>query len=168
MNDKQLQELFDKQAITEKTYQYCRGLDRMDKELAYSIWHEHGTANYYGLFEGTGRNFIDWVWIAHESMERHSHQVTNILIEIDGKKAVSENYFSVDLWTKPELTGETQQILVKGRQLDQWANIDGCWGLTHRDVIIDMQTTDAIREPFSSPESKRTPDDPSFKLFPMQ
>ena len=40
-------------------------------------------ADLHGLFEGTGHGFIDWVWKAHEGMERHSHQITNVLIDVD-------------------------------------------------------------------------------------
>ena len=72
-----------KQAITEQLHRYCHGLDRFDRGLA-DIWHEGGTASYGGIFEGTGAGFLDWVWPVHETFEKTSHQVANILIEVDG------------------------------------------------------------------------------------
>ena len=93
MNDAAVQQLFDKQAISEVIYNYCRGLDRMDRDLASTIWHEGGTADYGAyMFQGTGAGFIDWVWLQHAGMDRHSHQISNILIEVDGDGAVSESY----------------------------------------------------------------------------
>ena len=54
------EELAAKQAITEVIYKYCRGLDRMDRELADTVWHPDGTAD-YGNFQGTGAQFLDYV-----------------------------------------------------------------------------------------------------------
>ena len=87
-----LQELSDKQAITEVIYRYCRGLDRMDAEMVRAVWHPGGTADYGAdMFRGTGDEFVAWVWAAHAGMDRHSHQITNILIELDGDSAASES-----------------------------------------------------------------------------
>ena len=40
----------------------------MDRPLADLVWHEGGTASYDGMFEGTGAEFLDWVWIQHEAL----------------------------------------------------------------------------------------------------
>src|SRR5665213_3060327 len=98
-----LRELVAKQAITEAIYRYCRGLDRMDREVALSVWHPAGTADWgETYFQGTGAGFIDWVWEVHAGFERHSHQITNILIEVNGDRAVSESYVTVALWQRPD------------------------------------------------------------------
>ena len=88
MSDALVQALLDKQSIRDVLSRYCRGLDRMDKQMAYAVWHPDGTAFYDGIFEGTGHGFVDWVWQAHAAMERHSHQITNVLIELDGEPPV--------------------------------------------------------------------------------
>ena len=88
MSDQIIQELIVKQEIRDVLARYCRGLDRMDKEMAYCVWHDDATAIYYDIYEGTGHGFIDWVWVAHEGMQCHSHQITNVLIKADGDKAV--------------------------------------------------------------------------------
>ncbi|HPG27475.1 MAG TPA: nuclear transport factor 2 family protein, partial [Myxococcota bacterium] len=110
MSDSGLRALLDQQAIRDVLSRYCRGLDRMDKEMAYAVWHDGGTAFYDGIFEGTGRGFVDWVWTAHEAMERHSHQITNVLIELDGDRASSESYVTVVLWTKPDAAGRQREL----------------------------------------------------------
>jgi hypothetical protein len=87
-----------KQAITEAIYTYCRALDRMDWDLAHTVWHPDGTADYGpNMFQGTGPGFIEWVWAQHAGMMGHSHQITNILIEVDGDRAASEAYVTAAL-----------------------------------------------------------------------
>ena len=56
MSDQRLHTLFAKQEIRDVLSRYCRGLDRMDKEMAYSVWHEGATADYYGIYKGTDKN----------------------------------------------------------------------------------------------------------------
>ena len=97
MSDSTLQSLLDRDAIRDVLSRYCRGLDRMDRPLADTVWHPEGTALYEGIFEGTGAGFLDWVWEAHANMDRHSHQITNVLIELDGDRATSEAYVTVVL-----------------------------------------------------------------------
>ena len=92
MSDSTLQSLLDRDAIRDVLSRYCRGLDRMDRPLADTVWHPGGTALYDGIFEGTGAGFLDWVWEAHANMDRHSHQITNVLVELDGDRATSEAY----------------------------------------------------------------------------
>jgi hypothetical protein len=162
-----LQELSDKQAITEVLYRYCRGLDRMDLELARSVWHHDGTAHYGDLFNGTAEGFVKWVWEAHAAMERHSHQVTNILIEVDGDSAVSESYVTVALRTKAAAGGAVE-IEARGRYLDRWSRRDGRWAIDHRRFVEDLQRAhdappiDTEPQPGASQRDRR---DPSYEVL---
>jgi hypothetical protein len=119
-----LQELADHSAIRSVLNRYCRGLDRMDKAMSYGVFSDDASAHYHDLYEGSGHGFVDWVWVAHEQMERHSHQISNILIELDGDKAVSEAYVTITLWTQPP---DTREIVCRGRYLDRWERRDGGW-----------------------------------------
>ena len=92
-----LQEVSDRQDITDQIYRYCRAMDRIDHELGYSIWHEDGTADYGHNFQGTGRAFIDHVCQQHAGLQQHSHQVSNIIIDLDGDTAGSEAYVTATL-----------------------------------------------------------------------
>ena len=162
--DRAVQDLLDKDAIREVIYRYSRGLDRMDKEMAYSVWHPDGTALYYNIFEGTGHGFVDWVWEAHEAMESHSHQMTNILIQLDGDKAVSETYALVTLRSNPNAEGKQSEIFTRSRYLDRWSKRDGRWAIDHRTHVMDLQTVDGVSQPGDA-ESRRDQKDPSFQLF---
>ncbi len=161
-SDARLQALLDREAIRETLYRYCRGLDRMDRALADTVWHEGGTADYDGIFEGTGAGFLDWVWEAHAALERHSHQITNVLIELDGDRAVSEAYVTVALWTKPDESGRQQELVGRGRYVDRWSRRDGRWGIDHRLHLLDLSSAFPLGRADVSPGSRRDPSDGSY------
>lgn len=144
---------------------YCRALDRMDKTAAYAIWHEDGTALYHDIFEGSGRGFVDWVWVAHAAMERHSHQLAQAVIEVDGDRAVSETYVTVSLWTLPDEHGQQREITGRGRYLDCWSCRDGRWAIDHREHVLDMQTEHPLQRGYVSGVSRRDREDPSYRYI---
>jgi hypothetical protein len=161
-------ELLAKQAITEVLYRYCRGVDRLDREMALSVWHPDAVADYGEHYRGTGAGFVDWVWRAHEGFERHSHQIANILIElVDSEHAVSESYDTAALRRRAG-DGRVVDIISRGRYLDRWSCREGRWAIDHRVSVGDIQT---VRE--SVPEladdsgstARRDRDDPSYEYL---
>ncbi|MBJ21890.1 MAG: nuclear transport factor 2 family protein [bacterium] len=166
MSDSTPQELLDKQAIRDVLSRYCRGLDRMDKEMANAVWHPGGTAFYDGMFEGTGHGFIDWVWEAHAAMDRHSHQITNVLIELNGDRATSESYVTVVLWTLPDAGGAQQELVGRGRYLDRWERREGAWAIEHRVHLLDLSSAFPLVRADTSEGTSRDASDPSFAFIP--
>ena len=160
-----LDELVAKDAIREQIYNYSRGLDRMDKELAREVWHPDGTADYLGIYEGTGAGFVDWVWPGHERLAAHSHQMTNILIKVDGESAVSETYVMASLHAKPTPTSASTR-LVRGRYADSWSRRDGRWAIDHRVFTLDFTTEHAATGPNAASASRRDRTDPSYQVYP--
>jgi hypothetical protein len=160
------QQLADQLAIRDVLMRYCRSMDRMDRALGLSVWHPDGTANYADMYEGTGAGFIDWVFLAHQGMLRHSHQITNVLVEVNGDHAVSEAYVTVVLWSMP--VESPTEIISRGRYLDRWSKRDGRWAIDHREYVTDLMTATPL-----SPEalegvaaaSRRDRDDVSYALF---
>lgn len=165
-SDRDLEKLLDKESIREVLARYCRGLDRMDKAMAYSVWWDGGTAFYDGIFEGTGHGFIDWVWESHAGMERHSHQITNVLIDVDASQATSEAYVTVVLWTLPDAEGKQTEIVGRGRYLDRWSKREGIWAIEHRIHLLDMSTMLPLTRGDVSAGSSRDETDPSFDFVP--
>ncbi|MCJ2188061.1 nuclear transport factor 2 family protein [Novosphingobium beihaiensis] len=132
----------DKFAITEQLYRYCRSVDRLDVPLGHSVFHEDATADYGPTgFRGSGRAAIDWICKAHEHLLAHSHQVSNILIALDGDRAGSEAYVTATLRMARE--GKVMQMEVWCRYCDRWSRRGGVWRIDHRDAVIDY---DSIRE----------------------
>lgn len=161
----ELETLLAKQAIRDALSRYCRGLDRMDKAMAYAVWHPDGTADYEGIFEGTGHGFIDWVWEAHERMSRHSHQITNVLSEIDGMQATSESYVNVLLWIDGDPEDSQTEIVARGRYLDRWSCREGRWAIDHRCHLVDAQSIRQVTRGEVAPSSARDESDPSFQFI---
>ena len=131
-----------KQAITEVIYRYCRAVDRMDRGLIATIWHPDGTADYGVTYQGSAAGLIDNLWANHAKLLGHSHQVTNILIEVDGDVAGSEAYVNGFLWELTQAGTRTSLSRGGGRQLNPvsaffFGSIEGfVCGFEHRLGIV--------------------------------
>lgn len=158
--------LADHQAITDQIYSYCRAMDRIDHQLGYSIWHEGGTALYGPMFSGTGRGFIDWVCEQHSGMLSHSHQVSNILIRLDGDKAGSESYVTAAL--RLRLEGKLMQMTARGRYIDRWSRRDGRWAIDHRIYMHDFDEMREITTTLTEGWGRRDLQDSSYEVLNPQ
>lgn len=161
--EEQLRQWLDKQSIIEQIYRYGRGVDRMDVPLTRACWHADGTADYKAMFEGSVDALLEWMWKVHDGMQTHSHQMSNILIELDGDRAVSETYATVALRTAGDAP---RDIIARGRYLDRWSRRDGVWAIDHRIHITDHMTTFAVPSPLpAEPAGARDRTDPSYSLL---
>ena len=161
-----LDELAAKQEIAEGLYRYCRSLDRMDRRLYATVFTPDADLDYGEHFAGSPDGFRDWVWVSHEAMQAHSHQITNILSEVDTAtgQAVSEAYITVCLRTRPQPSGEVVDIVDRGRYLDRWLRADDGWRISSRRYRSDIPQV--VPAPAAPPvTSVRDTSDPSFELF---
>lgn len=158
-----VRQLVDKDQIRDQIYNYCRGLDRMDKPLALSVWHPGATVEMPG-FKGSGPEWIDSAWRTHERIHSHTHQMTNILINLDGAKATSETYFISSLHAEPTATSATTR-LIRGRYLDRWSKRGGRWAMDHRQIIVDFSTVENATGPNGASAGRRDRTDPSYQYF---
>ena len=131
-----------KQAITDVIHRYCRGMDRMDRELTLSCWHPGGTDDHAPLYCGSAEGFIRWLWPVHAAMVSTRHVVSNILIELDGDTAASETYWTVTLRTKGPKG--LVDIVGGGRYLDRLECIGGRWAFRHRQSVHDWDRVDLV------------------------
>jgi hypothetical protein len=165
MSDAQtVRDLADRQAITDLIYRYCRSMDRIDVELGYSIWHDDAVADYGAeVYQGSGRGFIDFVCEQHRGTLTHVHQVTNILIDLDGDRAGSESYVVSDL--RAGRGEQVKQITTWGRYIDQWSRRNGRWGIDKRIAIRDFsEMRDVTPMPLPA-RGARDPSDPSYGVL---
>jgi hypothetical protein len=159
-----LQHLADHQSITDLIYRYCRAVDRLDIPLGHSIWHEDGIADYgEGYYQGPGKGVIDLICENHLLMLHHSHQVTNILIELHGDHAGSESYVQVALRLQQQET--LQQISVWGRYIDSWSRRENRWGLDKRILVIDFDELRAVTGMAQHGLARRDGSDPSYAVI---
>ena len=156
-----LQALVDKQAITEALYRYCRSVDRLDHALGHSVFHEDSHADYgEGVSQGPGRGCIDTIIRQHDGLTSHSHQVSNVLIALDGNQAGSEAYMTGTMRMQRE--GKEFQIFVRARYLDRWEKREGRWGIVRREVAYDHDEVREVTSMRGPAHSSRDTADPSY------
>lgn len=83
--------LADRQAISDLILNYCRGIDRLDRDGVASCFHPDATDT-HGSFQGTITEFIDWAFGLLQRYDSTMHLVANHLATIRGTAAVSETY----------------------------------------------------------------------------
>ncbi len=153
--------LMAKDQIREQIYNYCRGLDRMDKPLSLAVWHPGATVNFAGNFTGTGPEWIERVWVGHARIHSHAHQMTNIIMKVNGDKATSETYFIVSLHAQPTETSASTR-LIRGRYADRWSRLNGKWAIDHREILVDFETTETSSGPNPKAPGRRDRTDSSY------
>jgi ketosteroid isomerase-like protein len=156
--------LADQQAIRDLIYTYCRAVDRLDIPLGHSIWHEDSYADYGAdYYQGPGRPVIDLICKNHLGLLGHSHQVTNILIELDGDRAGSEAYMTGTM--RFESQGKLMQLGMWARYVDRWERRQERWGLSHRQVVFDLEEIRAVTPAGRQLNFTRDRHDPSYQVL---
>ena len=158
------QALLDKEAIREALYAYCRSVDRLDAPLGHSVFHEDSHADYgAGVYQGPGRGAIDKIIRDHDGLTSHSHQVSNVLIALDGNRAGSEAYMTGTMRLQRE--GKEYQIFVRARYLDAWEKRGGRWAITRREVAYDHDEIREVTSMRGPSHSARDGSDPSYSFL---
>ena len=165
MDQAAIGELLAKQIITEILHKYCRAMDRMDNELGRSVFHPDATADYGGMYRGTGYGFIEFVYGAHSGMLVHHHQLGNVLIKVEGDRATSESYVSVTFRRRDE-HGALLAMESYGRYIDRWEKRDGRWAISDRHYLHSMDESRPVSESQFPTTGKRDRTDPSYKILP--
>lgn len=138
-----LQQLIDRAEIQDLWWRYCRGIDRGDVELIKSVYHEGATDNHgNGLFTGTGQDFAEFIVpLLTGAYVCTQHQLSNMMLEVDGDTARGEVYFSA--YHRADNADGTSTIeTFGGRYLDKLERRDGRWGIVDRLVVHDWSRHD--------------------------
>ncbi|MEA3177999.1 MAG: hypothetical protein QOI59_1522 [Gammaproteobacteria bacterium] len=158
------QAVADRQAIAELIYLYCRSVDRLDIPLGHSIWHEDGYADYgAAVYQGNGRGVIDHICAQHRHTLHHSHQVSNIIIDLDGDRAGSESYVTATL--RVRRGEELKQMSIWGRYIDSWSRRNGLWGLDRRLSVRDFDEVRDVTAMYEHDIGRRDGTDPSYSVL---
>jgi len=159
-----LRDLQDRRAIIDLIYRYCRSVDRLDVPLGHSVWHADGIADYgETVYQGSGRGAIDFICAQHGKTLHHSHQVTNILIDLSGDRAGSESYAIAAL--RVRRGARLQQMTVWTRYIDSWSRRDGQWGLDQRIAIRDFDEVRDVVPLADHDVGRRDRSDPSYAVL---
>jgi ketosteroid isomerase-like protein len=140
-----VQMLADRQAISDCLATYCRAVDRLDRELLLSVYHEDAIED-HGVFVGDREGFADWV-IGFHSRAQHAtqHVITNHVCELDGDVAHTETY-----WMFAAMNVEGAPLTLSGgRYIDRFERREGRWAIALRKVASDWwgQPGEALLSP---------------------
>jgi hypothetical protein len=136
---KALAALLDKQEITELLTRYLRSVDRGDVATLRSCYLPGATEDHGGLFAGPAEAYVDGIErdLTHPR-SRTSHNMTNLLIEVNGDVATAESYCIT--FARIKANGEYFHSFVGARMIDRLERRDGdprTWGIAHRQLIWD-------------------------------
>jgi ketosteroid isomerase-like protein len=129
--------LADRQAIRDCLATYCRAVDRLDRELLLSVYHEDAVDD-HGVFVGSREAFADWV-IAFHGRAQHAtqHIITNHVCELDGDTAHCETY-----WMFAAMNTQGEPLTLSGgRYIDRFERRDGRWAIALRKLVGDWAGT---------------------------
>lgn len=165
LTDEQLQNLYDKQALHDNLMTYCRGVDRMDRELMRSTYWPDSTDD-HGGYIGNGQGWADAAFGWKDQAHSVNHHVSNVLSEIDGDRAKRESMFiCVAVFKEPDVT-----MFQAGRYRDLCEKRDGVWKILTRTCVWDWCEVrpakpdwDIVNVPRESNWGNFHPEDPIYK-----
>lgn len=163
MSDALLQELAAKQAISELSSRYMRGLDRLDRALLASVFHDDASVN-YGFFKGSARDFVEFAHGALVGHRANHHLIGQVLVELAGDAATGEVYFQA--FHRIVEGGAEKDLFISGRYVDRYERRGGVWKIAFRAEVNDWARTEPAADDFfratpSSLRGARGQDDPS-------
>ena len=127
--------LEDRRQILDCVTRYCRGLDRHDRELLESAFHDDAIDN-HGARVDRKPAFYDLRTGGHKDASlSHLHSITNHSCEIDGNTAHTESYV---LFISRHQDGENIWV-GGGRYVDRLEKRDGVWGIVVRRLVIEFR-----------------------------
>ncbi|MCK5892623.1 nuclear transport factor 2 family protein [Aeromicrobium sp.] len=133
-----VRELADRQAIRDCLMRYSRGVDRLDREVLLSVYHDDAIDD-HGMFVGGPEAFADWVIGMHSTLHlSQQHCLLNHTCEIDGDVAHTETYY---LFVGMNRTGPPL-AMSGGRYVDRFERRDGVWAIAHRVCLRDWMPMD--------------------------
>lgn len=156
-----------KLAIEDMLHRYCRGVDRMDRELTLSVFHPESTVEIDAAFTGSAPALIDWMWERHRGAARHMHNITNVIVSGTDDAAASEAYVMALL--RVESQGGLMVIQTHGRYLDEWVRFEERWVIKRRRYVHEFQEIRRLESdmaPAKQVPSRRDLSDPSYSLTP--
>lgn len=156
----------DELAIRAVLTRYARGIDRCDDGVLRSVWWPDATAD-YGQGETNALEWSESVVQALATMRRTQHFLGNMLIELDGDRAVAETYCRA--YHEVDAPDGPQEMEVGGRYLDRLEKRGDEWRIAHRRYVHDWNRNMASTAAWDGPlyggltrVGARAPDDPSY------
>lgn len=139
MDDAQLArltDLADRAEILDCLNRYCRGMDRLDRAVVRSAYHDDAVDDHVG-FVGPVEDFLDWAFAYHGTQLGHQHYISNHSVELDGNVAHGETYY---LFVGTMIDEAAPLTITGGRYLDRFERRDGRWAIAARVCTVEWRS----------------------------
>lgn len=139
------EELIDRQLILDVIHRYCRGVDRLDKDLIASSYHPDAWDD-HGTFKVRGSQCAD-VIVARIAQQANSsmHCITNVSYERLANDVVNTEAYFVAWLAFARGDGSFTRGL-GGRYVDRFERRDNAWRIANRVVVHEWSRIDPIGE----------------------
>lgn len=139
-----VRDLADRAEIRECMMRYARGMDRRDRELLRSAYHDGAVDDHVG-FVGPVDEFIDWAFGYHATQTRYQHYLLNHTADIDEDTAHAETYY---LFVGTDREPANHMTISGGRYVDRLERRDGRWAIAARVCVVEWitESTSSITE----------------------
>jgi hypothetical protein len=162
---RRVRELSDRAEIHDCMQRYARGIDRQDRALLRSAYHDGAVDDHVG-FVGEVDDFIDWALAYHATQTRYQHYLLNHTADIDGDEAHAETYY---LFFGTDREPANHITISGGRYVDRLERRDGRWAIVDRVTIVEFNaesesqiTEEVLTMMAGMPLARHDTTDPSY------
>ncbi len=152
-----IQQLLDKQAISELVYAYSRGVDRKDFALLRTLYASDGIDDHGGLYRGPAAGYVDWLEGAMQTVDITTHSVHNHLIAIKDAHSAEGEVYVTAYHRLHDGQGGFNELIEGLRYLDQYTKRDGAWQFARRTLINDWAQVGGAFWDIENPALQGTP-----------
>jgi hypothetical protein len=129
-------EMKDRQEIYDCIMRYCRGIDRLDREMLLSAYHPDAIDDHGSTYVGGVEGFADAVLKLHETYQEFTqHHITNHRCELDGEVAHCESYYLFRCINRQA----PWYNFSSGRYIDRFEKRDGRWAIAERVCVVEAR-----------------------------
>jgi hypothetical protein len=138
-----MRDLLDRDEILQCLHRYTRGMDRHDRDLARSAYHDDAI-DVHGSRAFALDDFLDWAFAYHAEQSHHQHYLMNPTIEVRGDTAHAGTYY---LFVGRYADPERPLTVAGGRYVDRLERRDGRWAIAKRVCTAEWRTAPRSRVP---------------------
>jgi hypothetical protein len=160
-DDAALRRLLDERAIAEVLARYCRGVDRMDRDLVRSCYHADATDE-HGSFRGSIDEYLEWAFRLLARYTSTMHFLGNRLIEFHPERddvARAETYGIA--FHRTEGGGARENLVTGFRYVDRFecrppaGHTEPEWRIAARVAITEWVSVDVPEHQWPIPDGMR-------------
>lgn len=142
--DAEIQALLDKKAIEEVLVLALRGCDRADFDLVAASYHPDAYEDHGGTFSGPASEWLELLRARLPNAGLINHVMSNLMIELDGDKALAESY--ITSYSRVQAGDDGFDNATLARTVDRFERRAGQWKIARRTLVWEWNRETPITE----------------------